>query len=553
MPNSLSTDNADSPIASNRLVMWWADVFLLWAVLAALAWSFPPDVNEAHYLCKAKNFWDPNYCRGDLFAESVNAHWFFIFSFGWLTTIFSLETTAWIGRLACWLLLAGGWCSLAKSIGLRRWQSVGALSLFVVLNRNFHLAGEWVVGGVEAKTLAYGFVFFSLGALARSNRFGMWTHLGLATLLHPLIGIWSSLSIGLVIIAMSPRHSIPTFRLRSTIQDQRPARYWLNWLDFLGCLILSIIAIFPLMIMNNGDASSDLTEAYALQVFNRLPHHLYALSFQPIRFVGFGLLLVLFFLVAWDVARQPKLHLLLWYAIGALSISCAGLCLSFAAQNGTELATNLLRFYWFRLSDVALPLFVAISFGTFLENRFRASKSLVSAILVIIALFAIGQHAYKQWADPRPGADRQSLPSYPDSPERTIATQRNWKKMCLWIDRNLEQDAIFITPRRQQTFKWYAARAEVVGWKEAPQDAKSLLEWSNRMNELGEFNENSLGVFELLDEDIRRIGEKYGAKYLVAHQRSFDLCNQGEQPTNLSLIYPEHPGVRSTYVVLALD
>ena len=45
-------------------------------------------------------------------------------------------------------------------------------------------------------------------------------------------------------------------------------------------------------------------------------------------------------------------------------------------------------------------------------------------------------------------------------------------------------DALFLTPRMSQTFRWYASRGEVVNWKDIPQDAKGIVEWWRRLGEI---------------------------------------------------------------------
>lgn len=40
-----------------------------------------PAPNEPHYLVKAKHFWNPEWCKGDLFLESSNPHLFFLSDF----------------------------------------------------------------------------------------------------------------------------------------------------------------------------------------------------------------------------------------------------------------------------------------------------------------------------------------------------------------------------------------------------------------------------------------------------------------------------------------
>ncbi|MGH7129575.1 MAG: DUF6798 domain-containing protein, partial [Planctomycetaceae bacterium] len=151
----------------------------------------PPGVNEPHYLAKAKHFWNPDWCRGDLFLESADAHFVFYQTVGLLTRAFTLEQTAWIGRALALALLAVGWTELFSRLVPGRWSSLWAAWLFLLLQTLGNLSGEWVVGGVEAKVFAYGLVLWGLAFLLdrRWNRAALCA--GLAISVHPVVGIWS--------------------------------------------------------------------------------------------------------------------------------------------------------------------------------------------------------------------------------------------------------------------------------------------------------------------------------------------------------------------------
>ena len=47
----------------------------------------------------AEAFWNPEWCKGDLFLESTDTQVVFIWLFGWLTRWLSLSATAWVGRI----------------------------------------------------------------------------------------------------------------------------------------------------------------------------------------------------------------------------------------------------------------------------------------------------------------------------------------------------------------------------------------------------------------------------------------------------------------------
>ena len=64
-------------------------------------------------------------------------------------------------------------------------------------------------------------------------------------------------------------------------------------------------------------------------------------------------------------------------------------------------------------------------------------------------------------------------------PKESIAD--GWIDACRWVRDNTPEDAIFLVPRGCESFKWHARRAEAGNWKEIPQDANSIVEWSRKM------------------------------------------------------------------------
>jgi len=74
---------------------------------------------------------------------------------------------------------------------------------------------------------------------------------------------------------------------------------------------------------------------------------------------------------------------------------------------------------------------------------------------------------------------------YPSFPRTVLFPSSNnyqsWTDMCKWIADNTDQDAVFLVPGRDESFKWYAKRANVSTWKEMPQDAASMVKWYETM------------------------------------------------------------------------
>ena len=115
-----------------------AEVLLIFVLFFVLAGGAAPDVNEAHYLSKAKHYWNPDWCRGDLFLQSADAHLVFYWTIGWLTRFLSLDAVAWIGRCSTWLLLAWSWRRLSVAVVPDRLWSLLTAALFAMLLRCSH-------------------------------------------------------------------------------------------------------------------------------------------------------------------------------------------------------------------------------------------------------------------------------------------------------------------------------------------------------------------------------------------------------------------------------
>ena len=118
------------------------EVVLIFVVFFVHAAWPTPDLNEAHYVSKAKHYWNPEWCQRDFFLESADAHLVFYWTCGWLTKWFSLATTTWLGRVVTWLLLACAWQRLSFLVVPQRGMAVLSAALLVAAIDFGNLAGE---------------------------------------------------------------------------------------------------------------------------------------------------------------------------------------------------------------------------------------------------------------------------------------------------------------------------------------------------------------------------------------------------------------------------
>lgn len=499
MALSPSASPGDTP--SRRLAAF--ELLLILAVFYLAAGWAPPDVNEAHYLSKAKHYWNPAWCANDFFCNSADAHQVFYWTFGWLTRFLSLSGAAWVGRLITWTLLACGWRHVSTAVAPGRFMAVLTAALFVTLNaQSLQLAGEWVVGGVEAKGPAYALVFFALGELARGRWTPTWLLLGAATAFHALVGGWSLVAAGIVWLAAGANRP----RLSVTIRD---------------CALAALLAapgVVPALALTWGVDRTTVAEANQIYVFERLEHHLVFSSFPWRNVAAFAGVLALYGVFAALGPRGAEERRVRWFVGAALAIAAIGVAINYTLRAHEALAAALLRFYWFRLADAMTPAGTALAIGHWLaapaaeaapERRFLRSAVLGAAILG--TSWHLGSTVKLRCYDlkyPGPIAD-WSL----DEPEA-------WWAVCDWVSANTPEDAVFMVPRMAATFRWRTNRAEVANWKDIPQDARSMLAWRERIRDLYERrlddgatewrSLNAAGAQRLIE-----LGAKYGAEYVV--------------------------------------
>lgn len=456
--------------------------------------------------------------------------------------------------------MAFSWVYLNRVFEVRRWLSLFSAALFVILSNRFDMAGEWVVGGFEGKSITYALVVLAVGLYFERKWNWFWPVIGLACAFHAIVGIWALLCFAAASLTSSLLAGLIT-RFRSKRLLQLPK--------------LSAIGLFPLTLFSlglvagcypplasNWDASSELVgTANYIQVHERLSHHQLFQDF-PASHVGRFLLLVLFwlFMTRW-LPLKPMERKLTWFCNASLLVSLAGIVLSGVVETPSPAADRadwLLRFYWFRFSDFAIPLGVALLCTRFTSSMLAggglAKRRIVLASLCCLGL-ASGLVAWEGATSGLSPADQRSLPDYPNDPERTINTYSNWRKVCRWISLNTDQGSLFVTPVEQQTFKWHAERAEVACWKDMPQDAAGVVEWRQRVNELrGIEAHDPAGYFALTSEQLKYLVEQYQVTHLLLPQSMEDAANENESVGRLPLekIYPKNDEERSTYVVYRL-
>lgn len=588
---------------SQSIVFDLIGVFCVFFVYAGYS---VPAINEPHYWTKAAHFWDPSFGKGDLFLESGDAHWLFFATFGYLTQLLPIRAAVWTGRFLIWLALAWSWTFLARSLwardsGVTVGRSVGAIDQAIPLTGTLwaviwlsgmhwgHWAGEWVIGGCESKGIAYAWIFLGIAMAIRKQWTLAWTLLGLASAFHVVTGIWvivcvATVSFFLDCILVDPRQlGIPhtwTAKMHAWLRANRNG--WI--LCFCGVLVGALPAI---LIDWNADPTV-ATESAMKQAYLRLGHHLVPTRFSPERWRWFGieLTLAVFFLLAMAFSEPAKgpdhkttqnespryLPNLFWsmaqdwrrcflsfprgikFVVGsgmfAFVIAMIGLTIDLVfSTRQPALAAKILRFYWFRWNDVAMPMMIgaiALAFGSgwivhqSIPKRIRGMAWIAILVPGILLLYFRFDGAVRETI---PAGDKAHLIVKTDTEEDQQKHYSDWIAVCDWIRDNTDKEGLWLTPRRQQSFKWHTGRPELACWKDAPQNAVALVEWGKRLTNAFQFNDRKI-LQPWTEQKLQELRNQYGIRYVLLDRRVLR-----QSTLLLPMLYPTELKSNDTFAV----
>lgn len=486
--------------SSRRAILRTIGEVALVACIFSAAGAWPvPDVNEAVYLTKARHAANPAWAAGDFFLETPDAHGLFYTVFGPLAARVPLERAAWIGRGLGWAALAVGFSRAIGPLVSTILGRVAAAALFALLLRHTTMAGEWVIGGCESKVFAWAFVLAGVGEWLRGCFARGWILCGAAAALHPIVGGWALVALGIA----------------CCMRPTGPATAGAAALLAMG-LAVAAVGVVPALSLAAGVDPATRAAAAKIYVVERLPHHLLPRSFSEAMVARHLLAVAAWWLLGRFAPPGPARARLAAFTLAALAISLAGVAISLCEPLAPTATLGLLRFYWFRLADVAVPFALAATAASVLEDD-AACRAAIGpryfavrlAVWVALAVDVAAQSAH--W----PVRAGEVVAARADAKVDPAA----WADICSWIRDNTPPTARFLTPRGSASFVWRTDRPEVVSWKNSPQDAASLVAWRRRIIDCFATRDSLAGMEQsttaLGPERVRLVAERYGADHAV--------------------------------------
>lgn len=419
-PTSVPTATPPGGVSAtlSRWTQTLVEIALVFGVVFVYgAWPVP-DVNEQYYVGKAIHFWNPERLANDPFLNTPDSHWLFYAVFGTLSFFFSQNALVWAGRILVWAATACAWVRLSRALIPRRWAAPLTVAAFAFYLDSFHLAGEWIFGGVEGKGFAFPFVFWGLAAFVEGKYNRAWILYGIGAAFHVLVGGWAVVaSLGAWAISAHFEFNAAAKNAGKTSLIGRIGRRARGFGAALaktapGLLVGGAISLFgaiPALKLDVGATADVLARSREIYVFERLSHHLVASSLPWTFLLRFSLLTAAFVAAVVGTAALVRRSRKLEPADGergaedpaseetsrrflratafvgtAILIACVGLTIDFGSKRVADpetadsaiavvyrrvaettglvdrfddprAAAGWLRYYWFRLSDWAVP------------------------------------------------------------------------------------------------------------------------------------------------------------------------------------------------------
>jgi hypothetical protein len=295
--------------------------------------------------------------------------------------------------------------------------------------------------------------------------------------------------------------------------------------------------LLPALAVIDEESPRTAYAANFIQVTYRLQHHLDPNRYPVSAYAGHGLLLTFWWIGRRYGAFTRHERFFSRFLAASALIAAAGLVIGLGPRPLAELPLlewrlRFLKFYPFRLFDVT-TLIAASALAAALAQRWwdrrpawrRVRVPESESMRVTKPDTALPSHPHTRRLWHTGSVFGLALlfallaPSVSRNPSQmSTARLTDWLDVCRWVAAEAPADALVLTPNESWAFKWYAARAEFVTFKDVPQDAAGIIEWNRRLRfEKRWFSDNYADKLYSAAE-LRKLHEKTGVTHLIVRR-----------------------------------
>lgn len=451
----------------------------IFIVLGGNILSFCLESNEELHLQYAKHYFNPDWIPNSFILSDWPGYRVVFQTFLFpLISYFDFETTAFIARLVSVLLFTIALSRLFRLLQFTNIDVLLLLQLYFFFNQAF-FGGEWILGSIEPKTLAYPFIFFSLCYLLKEKIYHTYIFLVVATYLHVLAGAWAFVLFSIYLLLT--KHNL-TRIISSSVA------YILLLSPFLYYLLKELI-------VNNQNVINGIDINWVI-VYIRSPHHFGPFLSMTYFFQNFllgilfsisSLLTCIFIFSKYNDEILKKLNKA---AIITFAMLLLFVCISYFDKNG-----HFMKYHPFRLS--ALSMFLFFCLAILCLKKYLISEKYLFQYSVIIFLLSVTPLGYSVMQN-----IGRSYTYY-------IKANTSVDQLAKFVKENTQRDDIFLILNSEElSFPRKAEREVFVIYKFFYSQPQKIYEWYMRMKEQ-----------EILDKDINHITttlKKYRIDYVLS-------------------------------------
>ena len=446
-----------------------------------------PSSNEFSYLLRLRKVYDPNYLASDItFSTPANEYWLFDHIFGLLTFFLSIEMIGWLGRIACWSVLIFALMKLGKRWEIPLWMISASIFLWLYVGQSI-IADEWIIGGFEAKCVAYICLIFALDRFSgKQDILKAAILLGLSFAFHPVVGLWG-------MAAAVPALLICYRDLRQTLKVSIIAG------------AISLIGAIPLLQMR-AESVEPTTENLKFFQLVKFPHHFDPFAWSKSAVILVCILMIFCLIIHAQIknAKPPKFLLTFLTILGVFFV--------FGILARVFNLYEIMKYTPTRLFAVFIPLFFFFYLSRAYQQNLIQKPLQIAVLLPVIFLSLWNKLPLTGFYQIRSTCEIWNQP--PDDTADAF----------VWLKNNTERDAMIIAPPWRYDFWYLAERAEVVNYRKPI--IADIGEWQNRLDELTGKTAPENGVREVEDlaefyfgldkQTIDLLAEKYKADYFIS-------------------------------------